>query len=463
MRRLKPRTHTPPQRGLEPGAGGGLSRSGRADAMHRLTARVSPAAAATGPAFSLAGLRAKPDDPQQEGDPGSAPAGSEAESSSSNREGDGGGRGAGCPARGLRRLAWGALLGGGVALSWAGATHSARRALQRLPAPFFVTWFAGTWNLLFFPLYYGGHLLGADARQWPWTRFRQCSRVLGEEGVTVRLLLRKAAPFGVLWSLTTYLYLLALLRISSTDASAVLCCSQPFVFLLSWIGLKDRFLGIRIVAAILSITGIVMMAYADGFHSDSITGVALAVGSASSSALYKVLFRLLGGDLQQGEVAVLLSCVGLCGTVLLAWICVLLYLTHVEYWPSAQHLPWDLLCTLSSLLLSFNMLVHFGTAVTHPSLIALGFLLSVPANAAIDLHMNSAQPLSQERLAASGTIGAGFLLLLLPEEWDESALRWLARLRAGRRREETAGAEEGGEGATPSRAKIKLGGASALA
>lgn len=31
-----------------------------------------------------------------------------------------------------------------------------------------------------------------------------------------------------------------------------------------------------------------MMAYADGFHGDSFVGVALAVGSASTSALYKV-------------------------------------------------------------------------------------------------------------------------------------------------------------------------------
>lgn len=48
---------------------------------------------------------------------------------------------------------------------------------------------------------------------------------------------------------------------------------------------------LQIVAAIMAITGIVMMAYADGFHGDSFVGVALAVGSASTSALYKV--RLL--------------------------------------------------------------------------------------------------------------------------------------------------------------------------
>lgn len=38
----------------------------------------------------------------------------------------------------------------------------------------------------------------------------------------------------------------------------------------------------------MAIAGIVMMAYADGFQGDSIIGVAYAVGSASTSALYKV-------------------------------------------------------------------------------------------------------------------------------------------------------------------------------
>ncbi len=53
------------------------------------------------------------------------------------------------------------------------------------------------------------------------------------------------------------------------------------------------------MAAILSITGIVMLAYGDGFHSDSITGVALGVGSASASALFKV--STSGGDLNSSQ------------------------------------------------------------------------------------------------------------------------------------------------------------------
>ncbi len=42
-----------------------------------------------------------------------------------------------------------------------------------------------------------------------------------------------------------------------------------------------------------------MLAYGDGFHSDSITGVALGVGSASASALFKV--STSGGDLNSSQ------------------------------------------------------------------------------------------------------------------------------------------------------------------
>lgn len=50
----------------------------------------------------------------------------------------------------------------------------------------------------------------------------------------------------------------------------------------------------QIVAAILAIAGIVMMTYADGFHSHTVMGIALVVGSASMSALYKVRLASFG-------------------------------------------------------------------------------------------------------------------------------------------------------------------------
>ncbi|XP_030648085.1 putative thiamine transporter SLC35F3 [Chanos chanos] len=354
-----------------------------------------------------------------------------------------------CSLRAIQRVLWGIVFGGCVAVLWAGAIHSAKEALTKLHAPFFIIWFCSIWNLFLFPVYYLGHVLGATQRQWPATQFRKCSQFLGEGDVTVRAILKGAAPFSVLWSLSGYLYLLALRRISTSDVSAILCCSQAFTFLLSWIGLKDRFMGVRIVAAILSITGIVMLAYADGFHSDSIAGVALGVGSASTSALYKVLFRKRVGEVQPGPASVLLSCVGLCSFLLHSWVCVFLYLTHVEYWPPTQLIPWETLSVMASLLLAFNALVNLGGVLAYPTLISVGILLTIPASKALDSLVISSTKISQVRLAAACVISLGYLLLLLPEDWDDTTVRWFGALWQGGWREDSVvgdetGAETGG-------------------
>lgn len=64
--------------------------------------------------------------------------------------------------------------------------------------------------------------------------------------MTLKLFVKKTAPFSILWTLTNYLYLLALKKLTATDVSALYCCHKAFVFLLSWIVLKDRFMGVRV-------------------------------------------------------------------------------------------------------------------------------------------------------------------------------------------------------------------------
>nr|XP_013212927.2 solute carrier family 35 member F4 isoform X1 [Ictidomys tridecemlineatus] len=186
------------------------------------------------------------------------------------------------------KAVWGLLIILSVSSSWVGTTQIVKITYKNFYCPFFMTWFSTNWNIMFFPVYYSGHLATAQEKQSPMKKFRECSRIFGEDGLTLKLFLKRTAPFSILWTLTNYLYLLALKKLTATDVSALFCCNKAFVFLLSWIVLKDRFMGVRIVAAIMAITGIVMMAYADNFHADSIIGVAFAVGSASTSALYKV-------------------------------------------------------------------------------------------------------------------------------------------------------------------------------
>ncbi|KAK3537518.1 hypothetical protein QTP70_012476 [Hemibagrus guttatus] len=319
----------------------------------------------------------------------------------------------------------GLLLVLGVSSSWVGTTQVVQWTFKSFSCPFFISWFSTNWNILFFPLYYSGHVAITREKQTPIQKFRECSRLFGEEGMTLGLFLKRTAPFSILWTLTNYLYVLALRKLTATDVSALYCCHKAFVFLLSWIVLKDRFMGI--VAAIMAITGIVMMAYADGFHGDSIIGVALAVGSASTSALYKVLFKMFLGSSNLGEVAHFFSTMGFFNLIFISCVPLILYFTRVEHWGSLSSLPWGYLCGVAGLWLIFNILVNVGVVLTYPILISIGTLLSVPGNAAIDVLKHEVI-FSVVRLAATCIICVGFLLLLLPEEWDTVTLRFLATL-----------------------------------
>uniref|UniRef100_A0A8C5WJD4 Solute carrier family 35 member F4 n=1 Tax=Leptobrachium leishanense TaxID=445787 RepID=A0A8C5WJD4_9ANUR len=360
------------------------------------------------------------------------------------------------------KIAWGVLIILSVSFSWVGTTQIIKITYKSFSCPFFMTWFSTNWNIMFFPVYYSGHLATAPEKQSLIQKIRECSRIFGEDGLTLKLFLKRTAPFSILWTLTNYLYLLALRKLTATDVSALFCCNKAFMFLLSWIVLKDKFMGVRIVATIMAITGIVMMAYADGFHGDSIIGVALAVGSASASALYKVLFKMFLGTAHFGEAAHFFSTLGFFNLIFISCTPIILYFTKVEYWSSFSALPWGYLCGMAGLWLVFNILVNVGVVLTYPILISIGTVLSVPGNAGhccvgcVRRHPSSRKTdpvqqcsgetidllkheviFSMVRLGATTIICIGFLLMLLPEEWDEVTLRFINSLKEKKVEEHT--------------------------
>ncbi|KAL7992773.1 hypothetical protein Chor_017029 [Crotalus horridus] len=146
------------------------------------------------------------------------------------------------------KVVWGFLIILSVSSSWIGTTQIVKITYKNFDYPFFMTWFSTNWNIMFFPIYYSGHLATAQEKQSPIKKFRECSRIFGEDGLSLKLFLKRTAPFSILWTLTNYLYLLALKKLTATDVSALFCCNKAFVFLLSWIVLKDRFMGVRVMA-----------------------------------------------------------------------------------------------------------------------------------------------------------------------------------------------------------------------
>uniref|UniRef100_A0A671N429 Solute carrier family 35 member F3a n=1 Tax=Sinocyclocheilus anshuiensis TaxID=1608454 RepID=A0A671N429_9TELE len=217
------------------------------------------------------------------------------------------------------------------------------------------------------------------------------------------------------WSGCTQLAKITIRRLNVPFTLTWFCCSRAFVFLISWIVLRDRFMGVRIVAAILAIGGIVMMTYADGFHSYSVIGISLVVGSALTAAIYKVLFKLVLGSAKLGEAAVYLTVLGGANLVFISAVPLMLLITGAEDFVSPRDLPWPSICGMSALLLVFNFLLNFGVLIKLPTLISLGVILSVPVNAVVCCY----KFLNSVRIIAVSIICMGFLLLLLPEDWDQ--------------------------------------------
>lgn len=72
----------------------------------------------------------------------------------------------------VRKAIWGVAMVICVCTSWAGSTQLAKLTFKQYDAPFTLTWFATSWNCLFFPLYYIGHLCKGPEKQSPKQRIR---------------------------------------------------------------------------------------------------------------------------------------------------------------------------------------------------------------------------------------------------------------------------------------------------
>ena len=85
---------------------------------------------------------------------------------------------------------------------------------------------------------------------------------------------------------------------------------------------------LQIVAVILSTTGIALLAYADGIATTkTLAGVVLAAASAAGSAVYKVFFKRVFGEVSFCQVAIFFSSIGLCSLLTLWTIFLALHLT----------------------------------------------------------------------------------------------------------------------------------------
>ncbi|CAB3976717.1 Hypothetical predicted protein [Paramuricea clavata] len=259
------------------------------------------------------------------------------------------------------RTLYGIFIVVGIAISWVGSTQFAKSTYtSSFDAPWFVVWFSTIWMSLCFPVI---SLCYRLIKGWGFrTSFTKAQNVFGDRGLCPITLLTRCLPFVIIWCGCNYMYTRSLYVLSATDVTALFSSTPAFVFVLSLLLLKDElFSWRRLLATLISIGGIVVIAYSNGFTGTTMIGVLLAVGSAVLAAMYKVTFKLFIGN-------------------------------------------------GAALGLAFNFLINFGIAFTFPLFISLGTVLGIPLNAAVDAAWRAA-PFSWLKGTGAVMIIVGFILM----------------------------------------------------
>ncbi|XP_046362963.1 solute carrier family 35 member F4-like [Haliotis rufescens] len=320
-----------------------------------------------------------------------------------------------------RKCLWGVLLAILIAVTWVAFSELAQNASQPgFDAPFALSYFCTMWVTMFFPAYL--LLVNVRGRKSPKDILRDGLRIFqGPDEFKRGPFVGKTAIFCLVWSVTVFTYIKALGLLAAADATALYATNQSFVYMLSWIVLFEKFVAMRILAMIFSITGIVLFAYVDGFGSQAMWGVVVAVAASAGIATYKVLLKKLVGAATLGQISLFLTLIGTINTACLWPIVLALYYTGVEVIDWNQ-LPWQFICPTAALTVVYQILINYVAVLTYPLFTGLGLAVAIPLCAVAD-SVWKGREFSGMKIAALVLICIGLLLILLPENWHEVILK----------------------------------------
>lgn len=307
-----------------------------------------------------------------------------------------------------------------IAFSHTGSTQFAKTTYTKnFQAPFFVTWYNTCFMIMVYPFF----MIPLMCQKTPWrlrTFLRHTALIFGPDGFSLKSLvnywLRRIIPFCMIWIGTNYVYIRSLRPLLPGTVTAIFSVSSCFVYILSLIFLRDRFYLLRVVAMFLTICGIVLMGYVEGFgiKATSYQGIIFVMLAAFGSALYQVFFKRVMADATGSQVALFLTLLG--STNMILFSPVLFLMDYLEWevitWDT---LPWVHLNTTAILSAFFNYLVNFGISITFPLFISIGISLGLPMNAIADSIFRH-EEFGVLKIVSLFLILAGFLLMLIPSD-----------------------------------------------
>jgi len=305
-----------------------------------------------------------------------------------------------------------------ISISWTCATQFGKSTYSvHFKAPYFTTWFTTCFMVAIYPIF----MIPLMCKKTPWrlrTFLQESAIILGPRGLCLQsltcFLFRVILPFCFTWLLTNYLYFRSLEKLLPGTVTAVFSSSSCFVYILSLLFLKDAFYFVRLFSVLLSIGGIVLIGYDEGFGNSNTIGIIFVVLAALGSAVYQVMFKRIIGNATGNQVAFFLTLLGIVNIVIFWPVLFILDFYNYETldW---NMLPWKFLIGTGVMGAIFNYLVNFGISITYPLFISVGVLLGVPLSSIVDAIVRNSS-FDWIKIIAVAMVLFAFILMLIPNE-----------------------------------------------
>lgn len=286
----------------------------------------------------------------------------------------------------------------GIAASWCSCKQLTfvMQTVKSFRATFFIMWYQT--SFISFSLLY------------PFITCQPIKETLRKDHMPFKKLIKMGAIFYLIWLISNYFAILALKNISSSLMVAVFSVSPAFVYLLSWLVLKDPLTTLKSMAVISAVAGVVCIGVSQEIVNGNMIGILFAMLSALFAAFYVVFLKKLIGTTTVATATVLLGVIGLINTVMFWPGFLILDYTGLEVivW---NDIPWDYLNLSAVTGFFFNAFVNIGIAYTYPLFISIGTILGIPANIFVDWLIHNLE-ITFLQLLGSGFVIVAFCLLV---------------------------------------------------
>ncbi|CAF1441738.1 unnamed protein product [Adineta steineri] len=228
--------------------------------------------------------------------------------------------------------------------------------------------------------------------------------------------LLKTCLLCFLWYFSCYLLFRSMTILVPGQIIIVYSITVTLRQVLGWIFLQEEFIGNKIIAHILALSGLLSLAHNDGFRFNRfLLGLTMVVGAVSMKTIFDVLINSFIKDFKSSKYRIVMINVCLCGTCLFWPFALLFHVTQIEPIIIKHFYSFIPIITLICALV-FNVLIIIipFKYTSLPSVASL--LLVIPSVAIID-HYFLGVNYSPLVISAILCSCAGVLLSLIPKQW----------------------------------------------